>query len=203
MVERRELVERCRLEDPRVEREPQWQAFAAGELLRKSALEGARLREDEAEHVRSPQSAEGGGQAAEARAGDEGAGWVVGEREVFVRPGKQLIDELLPWAHEHLSFADDPARTLVAGSSLGGLAAAFCGLRRPDVFGLVLSQSGSFQRGLPQEFARSERLPLRFALDAGILETTAFDQFASLYHANLHMRDVLVAKGYDVSFRAF
>jgi len=114
-----------------------------------------------------------------------------------------LVEELLPWAHERLSFDDDPARTVVAGSSLGGLAAAFCGLRRPDVFGLVLSQSGSFQRGLPAEFAAAERLPLRFSLDVGALETAPFERFASLYHANLHLRDVLQAKGYDVELRVF
>jgi enterochelin esterase family protein len=114
-----------------------------------------------------------------------------------------VTDELLPWAHERLSFADDPAKTVAAGSSLGGLAAAFCGLRRPGVFGLVLSQSGSFQRGLPEDFARADKLSLRFYLDVGTLETTPFEQFSSLYHANLHMRDVLIAKGYDVSFQEF
>jgi len=114
-----------------------------------------------------------------------------------------LTAELLPWAHDRLSFADDPTKTVAAGSSLGGLAAAFCGLRRSDVFGLVLSQSGAFQRGLPEDFARADRLPLRLYLDAGTLETTPFEQFAALYHANLHMRDVLIAKGYDVSFQAF
>jgi enterochelin esterase-like enzyme len=56
-----------------------------------------------------------------------------------------VAEELLPWAHARLSIERDPARTVVAGSSLGALAAAFCGLRRPDLFGLVLSQSG----GLP------------------------------------------------------
>jgi enterochelin esterase-like enzyme len=114
-----------------------------------------------------------------------------------------LSEELLPWTHDRLSFDDDPARTVVAGSSLGGLTAAFCGLRRPDLFGLVLSQSGAFQRGLPDEFAQTDRLPLRFMLDVGALETTPFGRFASLYHANLHLRDVLVAKGYDISFREF
>jgi enterochelin esterase-like enzyme len=114
-----------------------------------------------------------------------------------------LVEELLPWAHDRLSFEDDPARTVVAGSSLGGLTAAFCGLRRPDLFGLVLSQSGAFQRGLAPEFAEADRLPLRFALDVGELETTSFGRFPSLYHANLHLRDVLVAKGYDVSLRTF
>lgn len=111
--------------------------------------------------------------------------------------------ELIPWAHDRLSFADDPTQTVAAGSSLGGLTAAFCGFRRPDVFGLVLSQSGAFQRGLPEDFARADRLPLRFYLDAGTLELTQFERFPSLYHANLHMRDVLIAKGYDVSFQEF
>ena len=114
-----------------------------------------------------------------------------------------LTEELLPWAHERLSFDDDPARTVAAGSSLGGLAAAFCGLRRPDVFGLVLSQSGAFHRGLPSDFARVDRLPLRFSLDVGRFETAPFAQFPALYHANLHLHDVLVAKGYDVTFRPF
>lgn len=115
-----------------------------------------------------------------------------------------LTDELLPWARDLLSFADDPQQSVVAGSSLGGLAATFCACRRPDVFGLVLSQSGAFQRGnLQHEVATGQRLPIRFALDVGALETTPFAQLGSLYHANLHMRDVLLAKGYDVTFHEF
>jgi enterochelin esterase family protein len=111
-----------------------------------------------------------------------------------------LVDDLLPWARERISFTSDPSRVLAVGSSLGGLTAAFCGLKRSDVFGLVLSQSGAFQRGLPNEFAAAERLALRFALDVGAFETMSFERMPSIYHANLHMRDVLVAKGYDVSF---
>jgi enterochelin esterase family protein len=114
-----------------------------------------------------------------------------------------LTDELLPWARERLSFADDPAQTVVAGSSAGGLTAAYAALRRPDVFGLVLSQSGAFQRGLPEEFARAERVRVRFYLDAGSLETVVFGELTSLLHANRHLRDVLIAKGYDVTYREF
>ena len=114
-----------------------------------------------------------------------------------------LTDELLPWARERLSFADDPAQTVVAGSSAGGLTAAYAALRRPDVFGLVLSQSGAFQRGLPEEFARADRVPVRFYLDAGSLETVVFGEFTSLLHANRHLRDVLIAKGYDLTYREF
>lgn len=114
-----------------------------------------------------------------------------------------LTAELIPWAHDRLSFADDPTKTVAAGSSLGGLTAAFCGFQRSDTFGLVLSQSGAFQRGLTEEFACADKLPLRFYLDAGTLETTQYEQFSSLYHANVHLRDVLIAKGYDVSFHEF
>jgi enterochelin esterase family protein len=115
-----------------------------------------------------------------------------------------LADDLLPWAHDHVSFADDPAQTVVAGSSAGGSTAAFAAFRRPDRFGLVLSQSGAFQRGsLPHDYALQERLPLRFYLDAGVLETLAWDTFGPLLQASRHMRDVLLAKGYDVTYREF
>jgi enterochelin esterase family protein len=126
-------------------------------------------------------------------------------RELFVHEPfvEFLADELLPWARERLSFADDPAQTVVAGSSAGGLTAAYAALRRPDLFGLVLSQSGAFQRGFPSEFARAERVPARFYLDAGRLDALAFGDFASLLHANRHFRDVLVAKGYDVTYAEF
>jgi enterochelin esterase family protein len=116
--------------------------------------------------------------------------------EPFVR---FIAEELLPWAHARLSIERDPALTVLAGSSLGGLAAAFCGLRRPDLFGLVLSQSGAYQFvefGCPSLFAIEERVPLRFYLDAGL-----FERRQCL--ANLHMRNVLVAKGYGVDYRNF
>ena len=63
--------------------------------------------------------------------------------------------------------------------------------------------SSTQSRTIRSEFARADRLSLRFSLDAGVLETTPFQQFGSLYHANVHLHDVLVAKGYDVSFRTF
>lgn len=110
-----------------------------------------------------------------------------------------VAEELLPWAHARLSIERDPARTMVAGSSLGGLAAAFCALRRPDLFGLVLSQSGAYQfvdYAAPARFAVEERVSLRFYLDVGSFERMQVT-------ANLHMRDVLVAKGYDVDYRTF
>jgi enterochelin esterase-like enzyme len=115
-----------------------------------------------------------------------------------------LTDELLPWAHERLSFADDPARTVLTGSSAGGLTATFAALRRPDRFGLVLSNSAAYARAsLQHEFATRDRLPIRLYLDAGVLETIPWQQHGQLLHANRHMRDVLLAKGYEVTYREY
>jgi enterochelin esterase-like enzyme len=115
-----------------------------------------------------------------------------------------LADELLPWARERWSFTHEPRRTVVGGSSAGGLTAAYAALRRPDLFGLVLSQSGAYQRhDLPAQFAAADVLPLRFYLDAGALDTVQYGSLAANLHANRHLRDVLRAKGYDVTYREF
>ncbi|HVC81707.1 MAG TPA: alpha/beta hydrolase-fold protein, partial [Chloroflexota bacterium] len=76
----------------------------------------------------------------------------------------------------------DPARTIVGGSSLGGLASAYVALERPDLFGAVLAQSGSFwwKPSGDDEFEwlarRVAALPLqavRFYLEVGKLESAA------------------------------
>ncbi len=96
-----------------------------------------------------------------------------------------LVDELLPWLHERYAAASDPERVVVAGSSYGGLAAAYAGFRHPEVFGNVLSQSGAYwwraddaqEHGwLIRQFVDAERLPLRFNLDAGTFELGVRDR---------------------------
>jgi len=54
-----------------------------------------------------------------------------------------VVDELLPWAAARWSFTDDPARTVVAGASLGGLCATWMALTHPERFGNVIAQSPS------------------------------------------------------------
>lgn len=119
-----------------------------------------------------------------------------------------LTQELVPWVHEHYHVTRDPARSTVAGSSYGGLAAAFVGLRASEHFGNVLSQSGSFwwdrdseddipQEWLIQQFIAGPRLPLRFYLEVGLKEK--FDMIP----CNRHFRDILVLKGYEVTYTEF
>ncbi|MCS7482657.1 alpha/beta hydrolase-fold protein [Umezawaea endophytica] len=124
-----------------------------------------------------------------------------------------LADRVVPFVRSLHTVAD---RAVVAGNSLGGLAAAHAALTRPDVFEAVLSCSGSHWWGysgtgwgkdsepewLTRQYADAPLLPLRFWLDVGTLETgpsplsPGVDQRA----ATRHLRTVLRAKGYRVDY---
>jgi enterochelin esterase family protein len=55
-----------------------------------------------------------------------------------------MADELLPWVRANYHVTSAREKTIVGGFSYGGLAAAFCAFRHPDVFGNVLTMSGSY-----------------------------------------------------------
>ncbi|WDD94590.1 DUF3327 domain-containing protein [Burkholderia sp. FERM BP-3421] len=121
-----------------------------------------------------------------------------------------LAEELMPWARgQGVSAA--PARTVVAGSSYGGLASAYVALRHPELFGNVLSQSGSFwwapaqgdahtraAEWLTREYAAAERLPVRFYLESGRFEDGKGP--TGIGTTSRHLRDVLVARAYPVTY---
>lgn len=124
-----------------------------------------------------------------------------------------VIDELLPWARRLYHVTTEPALSVVAGSSAGGLTAASIALRHPDVFGNVLSQSG-FVVWKPEDDPRDHWLaryvedhpavPVRWHLDVGTLEDTPRpDGGATMVEANRRLRDVLRAKGHDVRYAEF
>lgn len=124
---------------------------------------------------------------------------------------KFLTDELLPWVQNEYKFKADPSRTVLGGDSLGGLISAYAAMRRPDVFGKVLSQSGAFQVNNPKDvgnqepewlarqFAKMPKSNIFFCMEAGRLEDRQGDG-TSLLAANRHLRDVLMAKGYRVHY---
>ena len=124
-----------------------------------------------------------------------------------------LAKELVPWLRQNYHVTTDPQQTVVAGSSYGGLAASCAALRHPEVFGNVLSQSGSYwwkpddaaeHEWLSKQFAASPKLPVRFYLEIGLMERgpTPGDG-PSMVIVNRHLRDVLQAKGYVVHYREF
>ena len=110
-------------------------------------------------------------------------------REMTVNPAFTgfLTEELLPWARNRTTLPFDPARIAVHGKSYGALAALSAALARPDVFGTVVSQSGSFwwpgeETGDPELLRAMVSNPqpshgqaggLRVSLDIGTLEGTA------------------------------
>ena len=136
-----------------------------------------------------------------------------------------LAQEIVPWARANYHATDRPEQTIIGGASLGGLQAAFVGLKHPDVFGNVLSQSGSFPwkpdgekeyEWLNRQFAASPRLPLRFSFEAGLLEGTWWWRSLvpvssngptvidpTLLAANRNLRDTLESKGYPVHYTEF
>ncbi|WP_395293634.1 enterochelin esterase [Kitasatospora hibisci] len=118
-----------------------------------------------------------------------------------------LADRLLPWAAAEHGTTLAPDRTVVAGQSAGGLTAAFAAFRRPDRFGNALCQSGSFwwpdgtefdagSEWLTRQFAAEQLREARFWIEVGLQEWMLLAQ-------NRHLRDVLVARGYDVAYREF
>ncbi len=138
-----------------------------------------------------------------------------------------LAQEIVPWARANYHATDRPEQTIIGGVSLGGLQAAFVGLKHSEVFGNVLSQSGAFgwkpdgekePEWLNRQFAASPPLPLRFSLEAGLMEGTWWwrDLMArlpnappanlidpTLLAANRNLRDTLESKGYAIHYTEF
>lgn len=121
-----------------------------------------------------------------------------------------MAHQVMPWLYEHFPVTRNPAQTVVIGSGDGGLAAAYLGLRHPQRFGKILSQTGWFRwrpEGDPEfywlarQYAQSPKLPLRFYLDVGNLEIAQMcDGGPTQLAANRHLRDVLLAQGYPVQY---
>ena len=126
-----------------------------------------------------------------------------------------VTDEVLGLVRERYRVTADPDRTIVAGFSLGGFSAIYFGLTRPDVYGNILSQSGSFwlsqpdteQRpeGMSRLFEKAERLPLRIFMEAGLMESEVIfpGTNTSLLDANRRLREVLQRKGYPLHYSEF
>ncbi|MFT3944616.1 MAG: alpha/beta hydrolase-fold protein [Ancrocorticia sp.] len=115
-----------------------------------------------------------------------------------------VATEIIPWARAHWSLP--PGRVILAGQSWGGLNVVYSALRRPEVAEGILSQSGSFwyspdhdpdgygKHGwLIEQLRDAAVVPTRFHLQVGSLE-------GDMVTVNRHLRDVLIAKGYEVSY---
>lgn len=123
-----------------------------------------------------------------------------------------LITELLPWVRSHFHVSSNPADVVVAGSSYGGLAALFAGIKHPEIFGNVLSQSGSFWWKPEGASSPSWMLslvngtsckPIRIYLEAGKLENIDYEGFPSILRVNRELQKLLKSQGYEVYYHEF
>ncbi|MGY4493886.1 enterochelin esterase [Pseudomonas sp. TE3610] len=114
-----------------------------------------------------------------------------------------LQDELLPQVMTWQAHSSDPATTVVAGQSFGGLAALYAGLQWPRRFGCVLAQSGSFwwprdnpAQQLPQRVddGLGHGQPLKLFIEAGLREPV-------IHRANQRMVQALRDAGLATQYR--
>lgn len=119
---------------------------------------------------------------------------------------KFITEEVMPWGYENYNITREPEKTIIGGLSLGGLTASYIALKRWDIFGKVLSQSGSYwyeSQWITKEFEKEQKLPIRFYLNAGLLEEAPYDDEPVMMEVINNMRDVLLSKSYDVKYENF
>jgi enterochelin esterase-like enzyme len=119
-----------------------------------------------------------------------------------------LVSELIPWVRANYQIKDGPSHVVLAGSSRRGLAASHCAFYHPEVVGNVLSQSGAYwvrnddHNPAPWpltldsgDLVLAIRVPVKFYMEVG--------RFDSLVNINRELRDILMVKGYSLTYREF
>jgi enterochelin esterase family protein len=111
-----------------------------------------------------------------------------------------LVKVVLPLAQAVLPLVDiqkSPGAYGIMGASLGGLMALYGGLRLPNIFGKVLSQSGAF---FPESIVNDmvqcwDVNQVKIWMDAGLYEGLCED--------NQRMHAALSSHGYDVTYNEY
>lgn len=127
--------------------------------------------------------------------------------------GKFMAAEIIPYVRKNWNVTRDPHRTIVTGSSAGGIGSANLAFFYSEIFGNVISQSGAFWRAnegsnggpfewLTSQVAASAKKDIRFVMDVGSQETGKVMGGTGpvFIEANRRLRDVLQQKGYSVTY---
>jgi len=120
-----------------------------------------------------------------------------------------MAKELLPFVKSKININHKANNTILTGSSYGGLASTFVAFTYPEIFGKVLSQSGSFwwspkdeePEWLTRQIAKNKVKNIKFYLNAGKYETGYFS--IDILESNRHLRTVLNSKNYKVFYEEF
>jgi enterochelin esterase family protein len=125
-----------------------------------------------------------------------------------------VANRLLPELRSELNVTSDPGKVVISGTSLRGLIATYIGFVKSEAVGNVLALSGSFYwkpdneteyEWLTHRFATEEIRPVRLFVSAGTLETvvTPGNHGHYMVATNRHLRDILLARGYDFEYWEF
>ncbi len=121
-----------------------------------------------------------------------------------------IVEELIPWIRGNYNISNRADEAIIGGLSLGGLTAGYLGLKHSEVFGNVLSQSGSYwykpesyegsdlDCWISTQFKEVDKLPIKIYLNVGVLEHKE-----GMIGTNIILRDVLTEKGYTVDLEYF
>jgi enterochelin esterase family protein len=114
-----------------------------------------------------------------------------------------LEKEAIPLVAKDFKLATAPASRAIGGASSGGICAFTAAWRRPDLFGRVCAQIGSFTniRGgdaYPDLVRKEPRKPIKVFLHDGTNDL--INRFGDWWQANERMYAALREKGYEVDF---
>ncbi len=124
---------------------------------------------------------------------------------------EEFVSDVIPLIRGKYNTSLNPKENIIGGMSYGGLAAAFIGFYHPDIFGKVLSQSGSFWRAIEltdnkgdeirndwliNTYLTANKKPLKLYLDWGLQENMVLG-------SNRRMVKALDKKDYDYKFIEF
>lgn len=122
---------------------------------------------------------------------------------------KFLAEEVVEFVKTKCNISTNPKDNVIGGYSLGGLAASYMGLKYSNIFGNILSQSGSYwyeresnpeskKVWLGKMFEESKKLNLKFYINVGKIEPKV-----SMIDTNMEFRNILKNLGYEVKFEEF
>lgn len=116
---------------------------------------------------------------------------------------KWLDHVVLPLAHRQINLVDiekQPGAHGVLGASFGGLMALYTGLRMPEIFGRVISQSGVFESE-GRDFAAVDLIRCKQSRQIDIwMDVGRFD---GLLEDNRRLQPILQGNGYNVTYHEF
>jgi enterochelin esterase-like enzyme len=108
---------------------------------------------------------------------------------------------ILPFAQERLDITPPKIEPYgILGSSMGGLMALYTGIRLPQIFGKVISQSGAFSM-TEKEFVLADLL--RYFPIPEIETWLDVGRYESLLHANHQVYALMTDRGYKVRYHEF